>query len=197
MDPVEKANTPTEVVDVVNEKNDVIGTATKQEVNSNPQLIHREVGVLVYDQNRRVLFQQRSRYKKIMPLFWTLSVAGHVPSGMTVEAAAHMELQEELGFDTDLVYSYTSLERTPNETFFCSVFLARYAGQNIQFATHEIEAVQWMDLQAMTALQATGALFEEISIQDIKLFWEGKLPHQQPIEQFSLKVGDKFPLAQP
>lgn len=193
----DKANTPDEVVDVVNEQNEVVGMATKREVNANPQLIHREVGILVFDDRGRVLFQQRSRYKNVMPLYWTMSVAGHVPRGMTVESAAHMELQEELGFDTDLVYSYTSLEHAPNETFFCSVFLAPYRNQAIHFAPHEIEAVQWMDLEAMIELQATGALFEEISIQDIRLFWEGKLPNQHLIDQFSLKVGGKFPLAQP
>ena len=40
---MDKANTPDEVVDIVNENDEVIGTSTKGEVNSNPALTHRKI----------------------------------------------------------------------------------------------------------------------------------------------------------
>ena len=107
----DKANTPDEIVDVVNELDIVVGQATKREVNGNPALIHREVGVLIYDENNRVLTQLRSRNKKFNPLIWSISVAGHVPSGMTTEAAAYMEMKEELGIYTPLRYIEKNLLR--------------------------------------------------------------------------------------
>ena len=59
-------NTPDneeEIVDVVNENDIVIGQMSKNEVHSGSKIYHREIGVLIYDTDGRVLLQQRS-FKK-------------------------------------------------------------------------------------------------------------------------------------
>ncbi|MCA9397648.1 NUDIX domain-containing protein, partial [candidate division WWE3 bacterium] len=89
-----------ELLDLVNENDEVIGTILRSEANSNPKVYHREIGILIADSQDRVLMQQRSKNKKVYPLYWIVSCAGHVSAGMTPEEVAHKELQEELGFDT-------------------------------------------------------------------------------------------------
>ena len=74
----DKANTPEEVIDLVNEKDEIIGTVTKKTANSNPNIIHREIGVILFDKNNRILFQQRSKKKLIDPMVWTVSCEGHI-----------------------------------------------------------------------------------------------------------------------
>lgn len=54
---IDKTNTPDEIVDVVNEQDGVIGKSTKGEVNSNPNVIHREIAVLIYNSEEKILIQ--------------------------------------------------------------------------------------------------------------------------------------------
>lgn len=93
-----------EIIDIVNENDEVIGQLPKRIVHLKKGILHREIGVVVVDNNNRVLIQQRSFKKKLFPGEWTVSAVGHVPSGLTPEEAAHKELLEELGIDTQLSF---------------------------------------------------------------------------------------------
>lgn len=55
-----KAKTDEEILDLVDENDEVIGKVGKSEANSDLKLIHREIGVLIYDGRKRVLFNKRS-----------------------------------------------------------------------------------------------------------------------------------------
>ncbi|MGI5897537.1 MAG: NUDIX hydrolase [Candidatus Dojkabacteria bacterium] len=93
-----------EIIDIVDENDKVIGQLPKRVVHSKKGILHREIGVVVVDNNNRVLLQQRSFKKKLFPGEWTVSAVGHVPAGLTPEEAAHKELSEELGIDTQLTF---------------------------------------------------------------------------------------------
>jgi len=93
-----------EMLDLIDEDDKVICQMEKAKVHSGIKVLHREIGVLIYDHDERVLLQQRSFKKKFFPGSWTTTAVGHVPAGKTPEEAAHMELMEELGFDTDLTF---------------------------------------------------------------------------------------------
>lgn len=93
-----------EMLDVVNENDIVLKQMPKKEVHAGKHILHREIGVIIFDENHNVLLQQRSFKKKYFPGTWSVSAVGHVPAGMTPEEAAHMELREELGFDTSLTF---------------------------------------------------------------------------------------------
>jgi isopentenyl-diphosphate delta-isomerase type 1 len=172
----DKTNTPDEIVDVVNEDDEIIGQSTKGEVNSNPTLIHREIGVLIYDDQGRLLIQQRSRKKKLMPYYWIISVAGHVPSGMEPEDAAHMELREELGFDTKLVFYEKTLLKYPNETHFAYGYLGKIPkGTKVVVDPHETERCKFVTAQDLEAMIKSGEKVEEYSLADFRKFFSGKL----------------------
>ena len=101
---MDKTNSPEEVLDVVDENDVVVARASRKKIHSNPPLLHREVGVLVYDENGRVLIQQRGRRKEQNALVWSWSAGGHVPSGFSPDGAAKKELMEEVGLSGQLEF---------------------------------------------------------------------------------------------
>ena len=95
-----------ELLDLVNEKDEVIGEIWRSEIKGNPNSIHREIAILICDKNSRLLLQQRSLKKKSNPGIWTISCVGHILKGDQPEATAHSELKEELGFDIALEFVF-------------------------------------------------------------------------------------------
>lgn len=171
-------NTPDEIVDVVDENDNVIGQATKGEVNSNPNVIHREVGVLIFDAQGRILIQQRSRKKKMYPLWWMISVAGHVPAGMSPEQSAHKELQEELGFDTNLVQYEKILLKYPTENFFSYGYIGKFSsGVQIEIDSNETEDFKFVNESELDKMIKNGDKIEEYSLADFRKFFKGEFDH--------------------
>ncbi len=90
-----------EFMDVINNEDEVIGKASKEEVYEK-SLHHRIVHVLIFDEEGRMALQMRSRKVSFCPGFWSTAVGGHVQSGETYEEAALREFQEELGVKTPI-----------------------------------------------------------------------------------------------
>ncbi|MBI2464519.1 NUDIX domain-containing protein [Candidatus Shapirobacteria bacterium] len=132
-----------ELLDLVNEKDEVIGEVLKSKANSDPKLIHREILVYIFDDENRMLMQQRSFNKKVYPGVWAESCAGHVGKGEDPENAAHRELVEELGFDTKLFFFVKRILRYSNETHISYCYLGVYSGQEIKFQKEEVEGVRF------------------------------------------------------
>lgn len=169
---IDKTNTPDEIVDVVDENDNVIGKSTKGEVNSNPSLCHREIAVLIFDEQNKVLIQQRSRLKKNNPLVWIISVAGHVPSGMTYEEAAHMELTEELGFDTELIAYDKAKYQNESETQLITSFLGKFPKEaKVKFNKDEVENYKFVDKDELEELNRTQKI-EPDSLNDFRRFFD-------------------------
>lgn len=91
-----------EMVDIVDEHDAVIGTATVGDC-LEKGLLHRAVAVLVVRSDGEFLLQQRSRRDAWHPGLWTLSSTGHVKAGEAYDEAAERELSEELGISARLV----------------------------------------------------------------------------------------------
>jgi isopentenyl-diphosphate delta-isomerase len=85
-----------EYFDVVNERDEPVSRALRQEVHARG-LLHRAVHVLVFDQHGRVFLQKRSMLKDTSPGLWDSSCSGHLDAGEEYDAAAIRELAEELG----------------------------------------------------------------------------------------------------
>lgn len=105
-----------EFFDIVDEKDSIIGTATRREVHKNKKLIHRSVGVAVFDDGGRIFLQKRSGGKDTEPLKWTISCSGHVISGDTYEKTARRELMEELGMNLEITPIVKFICKAPHET---------------------------------------------------------------------------------
>jgi isopentenyl-diphosphate delta-isomerase type 1 len=175
----DKTNTPEEILDLVDEEDVVIGMVEKGKANKNPNFFHREVAIIIYNGQKRVLFQQRSKKKAVNPGIWTESCAGHVPKGMTPEAAAHLELQEELGFDTKLRYVGKTLAKLPYESHFTYWFVAKFPkGAKIKIEPVEVEQVKFLTRAGLEKLIASGEKYDAIKYGGhpkdmIQEFWRG------------------------
>ncbi|HEY0945330.1 MAG TPA: NUDIX domain-containing protein [Opitutaceae bacterium] len=96
------AQRPDELFDIVNERDEVVGQATRAEVHAR-RLWHRAVHVLVFDGRGRVFLQKRSMAKDTAPGCWDSSCSGHLDSGEAYDAAAMRELREEIGLAVESV----------------------------------------------------------------------------------------------
>lgn len=112
-----------ELFDVVNEKDEVVGSALRSKVHQDKSLIHRSVAVLVF-QNNRLYLQRRNETKDTYAGYWTCSCSGHVDIGETYEDAAKRELGEELGLQIEepLLFLQKKIIRYPAETEYISFF---------------------------------------------------------------------------
>lgn len=104
-----------ELVDIVNELNEVIGTAKRGEAHRKGY-IHRALSVLIIHSEGKVLLQQRSKHTKVHPLSWDLSTSEHVLKGESYEDAGKRSVKEELGVEVDVKpISKTSLQKRKYE----------------------------------------------------------------------------------
>lgn len=89
----------TELLDIVNEHDELIGKASRKEVHDK-NLLHRGVVVVVFDSDGKIFVQLRSIEKDRFPDCFEASMSGHVLSGELPSHAAVRELREELGINT-------------------------------------------------------------------------------------------------
>lgn len=127
-----------EVFDVVDINDRVIGQSTRGEVHNNKNLIHRSVGIAVFNSNQKIFLQRRSLTKDVDALLWTISCSGHVLSGEGYNETAKRELWEELGIqDTVINFLTKYIYKGLVETEITSLYKVVYNGE-IVLQTEEI-----------------------------------------------------------
>ena len=140
-----------EIFDVVDANDQVTGTATRAEVHAQ-NLLHRAVHVFVFNKRGDLLLQKRSRLKDRCPSLWDSSVAGHLDSGESYEAAAVRELGEEMGIVAETAPEEIARITPGVETGWEHVRLyrTRHDG-NLRFPSAEVEAAMWFPLAEIAA----------------------------------------------
>jgi isopentenyl-diphosphate delta-isomerase type 1 len=88
---------PSELFDVVDAQDRVIGRAPRGEVHAK-KLLHRATHVLVHDAAGRLFLQRRSLGKDTFPGCWDSACSGHLDAGENYPTAARRELGEEIGW---------------------------------------------------------------------------------------------------
>jgi isopentenyl-diphosphate delta-isomerase type 1 len=141
-----------EIFDVVNDRDEVVGQATRAEVHAR-RLLHRAVHVLVFGADGRVFLQQRSKLKDTSPGCWSSACSGHLDAGEDYDIAASRELGEEIGLTVTAATRLTRLLklRPCRETGweFAWIYTARGDGP---FTLHpaEVEAGAWFAVAEVT-----------------------------------------------
>ena len=121
-----------QTVILVNEKDEVLGTAEKMDAHQKG-LLHRAFSIFVFNSRGEMLMQQRAAGKYHSGGLWTNACCSHPQSGEKTEAAAGRRLKEEMGFETplteifDFIYE-AKFENGLAEYEFDHVFVGEYDG---------------------------------------------------------------------
>jgi isopentenyl-diphosphate delta-isomerase type 1 len=168
MDPSEN-----EMLDIVNADGKVIGTASRSDCHSNPDLAHRAVHVFFRNSRNEILLQKRSRKKRVQPGKWDTSVGGHLDPGETYEEAAKRETLEELGVDIgsqnlELVHMHDYIWRTEIETEHIRTYICKYDGP-FEFNRDEITALRFWSVEELSSARGNGTLTPNLEEELIRL----------------------------
>jgi isopentenyldiphosphate isomerase len=158
-----------EMLTLVNDADEILGSIPRRLVHGNPTLIHRSVHVMVLSPDRKLLLQKRSLRKDTQPGKWDTSVGGHVGFGQTYEEAAHREAEEELGIILDnLVFLYPSRIRNQIESENIHTFLHLSSGP-FRHDPDEIDEIRFWSRQEIQEALGSG-LFTSNFEEEFALF---------------------------
>ena len=169
-----KANSPEEMLDLVDENDVVIGTVKREIANKDPQLIHREVAVLLFDADKNVVIQKRSKYKSIHPNMWSI-LAGHIPAGANPEETAYIELKEEFALTgIPLYFLAKEFVTYPHESHFMYYFYGTYSGEEIDFDESEVCEVKVVSELELSQMIESGEPFNIKHLPILQKIWSGE-----------------------
>ena len=97
-----------ELLPVVDESGNLLGSATREECHSGSMILHPVVHLHIINSNGDILLQRRSVNKRIQPGKWDTAVGGHVDYGESVQQALIRETSEELGIDASTAKFHVS-----------------------------------------------------------------------------------------
>ncbi len=128
---------------LVNKKDEVIGQASKEECHRGDGILHRAFSVYLFDDKGRILIQQRSKFKKLWPLYWANSCCSHPRKDEPYEKAGERRLKEELGFSVPLKmidkFQYKArYKNIGSENEIDAVLIGEYKGEKIKPNPEEV-----------------------------------------------------------
>jgi len=138
-----------ELVVLVNENDEPVGTACKRTLHGPDTPLHRAFSLFVLNRSGELLLQQRSSSKPTWPLEWSNSCCGHPGPGESTEDAARRRAVEELGLTLLLLYNvlpnyrYRAQKDGVTENEICPVLVGLASGQAVPNPS-EVHAVKWV-----------------------------------------------------
>lgn len=151
-----------EALILVNADDEVVGSLSKGACHDGDGVLHRAFSVFLFDQDNRLLVQQRARGKRLWPLYWANSCCSHPRLGEDMVTATSRRLKEELGVEADLEYVYkfqyhARFGDLGSEHELCSVYLGRVEGAAIEPNPTEIADTRWVEPAELDAWMSEGA----------------------------------------
>lgn len=143
---------------LVNEKDEITGTAEKMEAHQKG-LLHRAFSIFVFNSKGEMLLQQRALDKYHSGGLWTNACCSHPQPGEDTEAAAKKRLREEMGFETpvskifDFIYK-SKFDNGLTEYEFDHVFVGEYEGE-INYNTEEVMSAEYKSMPKIHELLKT------------------------------------------
>lgn len=146
----------TEWFDIVDEENQVISKATRQECHNGSKLLHPVVHIHIFNSDKKLLLQKRCMDKDIQPGKWDTSIGGHIQSGEVLEDAVAREALEEAGIKIEfphLVLLDTYVYESDVEKELVHSYAYVYDGP-ITFQESEIDEMRFFDFDEVNDLIA-------------------------------------------
>jgi isopentenyldiphosphate isomerase len=148
-----------EKIQIVDENDEPVGGATRQEAWANGSY-YRLVQIVLRDEEGNFLLQKRSSLKALFPNCWTNAASGHVDEGETYEISAPRELAEEIGVETPLQFIGKFLVQKRMDDKIINQFNGVFEGQitrDTKFTIQplEVSEVQWFTPEELKEKIAT------------------------------------------
>ena len=153
---------------VVDKDDNIVDYRTRYDCHHDKSLIHRSIGVVLFNDKGEILLQKRSMLKDTHPGFYTLSVSGHVTKGQTYEEAALREMQEEIGIQTELTFAVKFLSELEIETEMDMIFTGKHNGP-FRIAKDEVDEVQFFSKEEITKMQAKLTPAAKHALRELKI----------------------------
>ena len=135
----------------VDEKNNIIGSISRQEAHTTPGVFYRTVYILVKNDKNEILIQRRSSTKDLYPNCWDISVGGHVNFGKSYLETAVREIREELGLIVepgDMKLKGEVLVHLSKSNEYFNVFeYTLKPGEKIEVNAEEIGSTGWAKIE--------------------------------------------------
>ena len=137
-----------ELVVLVDESNQVLGTMPKADVHGAETPLHRGFSLFLFNQKGELLLQERSHSKKTWPLVWSNSVCGHPALDESNIDAAQRRLSHELGMSATHLeevspYRYKIVRDGVMENEICPI-LVGFCDEEPKPNRDEVEAIRWI-----------------------------------------------------
>ncbi|NNE65224.1 MAG: isopentenyl-diphosphate Delta-isomerase [Pyrinomonadaceae bacterium] len=138
-----------DMVVLVDEDNEPIGTAPKLPTHTDKTPLHRAFSIFLFNSKGELLLQQRAEHKKTWGGVWSNSCCGHVMLHEPVEAAAKRRLKFEMGMTGIKLhnvlpdYRYKAEKDGIVENEFCPVFVG-ITDKDPSINPEEVGAFQWV-----------------------------------------------------
>ncbi len=144
-----------EILDVINEKNEVLRQAPRKEVEEKG-LLYRSAQIFVY-YNNKIIIEKRSMNKSKRPGYYS-NVGETVKAGEKVEAAAVRGVKEETGLDVQNIKKIGEeiiLDRTYKDSFLMTLYVCEGKGE-IKIQKEEVENILLLSIKEIENLIESG-----------------------------------------
>lgn len=142
---------PAELVVLLDEGHQPIGTADKQRVHGDNTPLHLAFSCYLFDDSDRLLVTRRALAKRAWPGVWTNSCCGHPGPEEDSADAVRRRVRQELGIEIDqprlVLPEFRYRATAPDgvvENEFCPVYVARGVGA-LQPDPAEVVEWRWVD----------------------------------------------------
>jgi isopentenyl-diphosphate Delta-isomerase len=141
-----------ELVVLVDEQNNPIGTAPKSDVHTNNTPLHRAFSLFIFNNKKQLLITKRAHSKKAFPGVWTNTVCGHPGVEESTVHAAERRLKEEMGIEGIEIkevapYRYRFADKSGIvENEICPILVGYFNGDPKPIPT-EVDEWKWIDWQ--------------------------------------------------
>lgn len=140
-----------EILDVVNEKDEIIGQASYEKIHKE-KIPHHVVFAFLLNSNGEILLQLRAKTKSAYPEHWSFSFGGHVRHGESYEEGLIREAKEEVGVTFDKKdFRFKGKGKLTESTggfILYSLYEVSFDGP-IEEHTEEVDAVQFVDFPTL------------------------------------------------
>jgi len=138
---------------LVNEKDEMVGLEEKEKCHRGKGILHRAFSIYIFNNKGQLLIQQRSKFKKLWPNYWSNSCCSHPREREDYIKAGKRRLKEELGFNSTLKFItkfqyQAKYKDIGSENELCTILVGYYNGK-VKPNPKEVADWQWIDVNKL------------------------------------------------